>query len=370
MHQSPQLVQNRYWRASAPFVDVEDVLPSAYMQSAAEIICGWPEYSPTPLRNLAGFAHHLDVGQVLCKDEGQRFGMGGVKALGAPYALIKTIADDDRLRGTPIAILEAVAATDGNHGLALAWAMGRLGGRSRIFVGQEVDAPRIARLRGAGAEIELVDGTYDDAVEAAEFYAKAESNRLLVTDTDYDGSNAITRFIMAGYSVLGRELLNQFHGDMPTHIFLQCGVGGMAAGALCGLWDNWGRLDARVILVEPLTAACLQASIAAGREQSVGGLLSTRMVGLSCGRPSRPAWQILRTATFAALSIEETIARRLQQDLHEGAFADPPLLAGDTGIAGLAGLLTAVRYFREELGLNASSRILCINSEAPLPLDI
>lgn len=361
---APTLTLPPDWRAGRPFADIADVLSPDGMDRAQRDITGWPDYAATPLCPLPGLAEKLGIAALWCKNEGQRFGLGGVKVLGAPYGLHCLLRDQ-----TPEAItgIEAVAATDGNHGLALAWAARTFGCRARIFVGRGVDQPRLDRLIDAGAVVDVLDGTYDDAVLAAERHAAEAPNRLLVTDTDYRGGLPVTRAIMEGYSLLGQELADQLGDQCPTHIVLQCGVGGMAAGVLAGYWRALGRLDAKVILVEPLTAACLQASLAAGEERSVPGDLETGMVGLACGRPSRPAWRILSKAAFAAIAIEETGPRALQAALWAGDFGDAPLLVGDTGVAGLAGLVAAASHLRDQLGLGSGSRVLCINSEPPLP---
>jgi len=361
---APSLTLSPDWQTGRLFADIADILSPQGMDRAQRDITGWQDYAVTPLRHLPGLAEKLGIAALWCKDEGQRFGLGGVKALGAPYGLHCLLQDQ---APDAIANVEAVAATDGNHGLALAWAARKFGCQARIFVGRGVDQPRLDRLIDAGAALDILDGTYDDAVLAAERYAAEAPNRLLVTDTDYRGGLPVTQAIMEGYSLLGQELVDQLQDQRPTHIFLQCGVGGMAAGVLAGYWRALHRLEAKVILVEPLTAACLQASLAAGEERSVPGDLETGMVGLACGRPSRPAWRILSTAAFAAIAIEETGPRALQAALWTGASGDAPLLVGDTGVAGLAGLVAAASHRRDELGLGSDSRVLCVNSEPPLP---
>lgn len=359
-HPAQQLLVSEQWRAERDYDCA--ALTARDMAEAARAIQARPDYAPTPLRALPGLARTLALGEVLVKDEGRRFGQGGVKALGAPYALQRLIAAS----GQPPAALTAVAATDGNHGLALAWAATASGCRSRIFVGTAVDAVRIARIRAAGAEVVVVDGTYDDAVEAAAQAALAPG-ALLITDTDTVGDLPVTRAIMAGYSVLAREVHEQGGGKPFTHVFLQCGVGGVAAGVAAGLWHLEGRVP-RVVLVEPERAASMLASLAAGRPLRIAGDLETRMIGLACGEPSRPAWDILRLATFAAMTVGEDAARQTQQALAAGVGGDAPLASGDTGISGLAGLCVAAvdARAREQLMLDASSRVLLISSEGPL----
>lgn len=361
------LYHNPFWRPDRPYGVMADSLRSEEMDRAAEAIRKWPEYRPTPLRSLAGLARRLGLGAVLCKDEALRFGVGGVKALGAPYGLEVLLRENAAVAGGPCT---AIAATDGNHGLALAWAAGRSGCSSLIFVGRDVDAGRLARIREAGAAIEVVDGTYDDAVLAAERRAAVDPFALLVTDTDYTGGIAVSRTIMAGYTLLAAEAWEGGLGARPpTHVFLHCGVGTMAAGITMGLWRQLATVTPRVVTVEPIAAACLLASLRAGRPERVEGALATRMAGLACGRPSQPAWTVLSKAAFAGMTVAEDTAPAVQQDLADGAYGDPPMVGGDTGIAGLAGLLAAATdpAARARLDLGPDSRVFVVNSEGPSP---
>lgn len=355
---------NPLWRPDRPFAAVADHLRPDEIDRAVDIIRGWPEYRPTPLRSLAGLARRLGLATVLCKDEAFRFGVGGVKALGAPYGLHLL----SRERGAPMTTATAIAATDGNHGLALAWAAARIGCRSRLFVGRDVDAGRLARIRQAGGDIEVVDGTYDDAVLAAERLAAADPTALLVTDTDYVGDLPVSRAIMAGYALVADEAWRDgLDGQPPTHVFLHCGVGTMAAGIAAGLWRHLGPAAPRVVTVEPIAAACLLSSLRAGRPVRVDGALTTRMVGLACGRPSLPAWAVLSKAAFAGMTVDEATAAAVRDGLAACAWGDPPLAGGDTGIAGIAGLLAASIDLetRTRLALGPDSRVFVVNSEGP-----
>ncbi len=362
----PRLILNDRRMPEMPFSALSSTLSGTDMDRAAQTIRGWSAYEATPLLSLAGFARMLGLASVLCKDESRRFGFGGVKALGAPYGLALML---EARRPCPPSDFEAIAATDGNHGLALAWAASRFGCRARILVGRGVDTARIGLIRAAGAQVDIIDGTYDEAVLEAEARAARDASLLLVTDTDYDGRLPVTRAIMAGYALLGEEIWREIRADAPTHIVLQCGVGGMAAGVVAGLWRRMEQLTPRIVTVEPRTAACLQTSIEAGVSIGVPGRLETRMVGLSCGRASRPAWDILRHTAFAGLAIDDGHAEHVQNDLANGAYGDVPLRTGDTGVAGLAGLAAAALSpsVRRALGLETGSRVLVINSEGPLP---
>lgn len=336
-----------------------DAMDEAFVAITAE-----PDYRATPLVSLPALASRLRLGAIMCKDESRRFGAGGVKALGAPHGLRMLLRE--RIGGGPFV---AVAATDGNHGLALAWAARRQGGQAQIFVGRDVDEVRLGRIRAEGAGVVVVDGTYDDAVLAAEAAARQEG-ALLVTDTDYDGGRRVCAAIMAGYGVLAEEAWRQGLAEAPpTHVFVQCGVGGVAGGVAASLWRRMAPMVPRLVTVEPASAACVLASLRAGVPTPVGGDLQTRMAGLACGRMSMPAWQVLSHVAFAGLALGEKIAETVQEALGAGAWGDAPLSTWDTGVAGLAGLVAAASDdgCRRLLRLEPSSRVLVINTEGPPP---
>lgn len=342
------------------------MLDSDALDAAAAEIGRWPEYRPSPLVSLPGLARRLGLGELWVKDEGRRFGLGGVKALGAPYGLVRLLqARGARPGSAAAARLTAIAATDGNHGLALAWAAGRFGCRARVYVGHHADADRLRAIRACGGEVIVVTGTYDDAVIVAEAAAAADPDLLLVTDTDYGAGHQVTRDIMAGYAVLGREVHAQMPGA-PSHLVLQCGVGGMAAGVAAGLWHASGEPPS-VITVEPEAAACLRDSLMDGRPAHAAGDLRTRMAGLSCGRPSLPALAILRDVVRASLTVSDVMAAEVQARLAAGGDGDPPLAGGDTGVAGLAGVWAAATSpdLRQRLDLGRDSRVITVLSEGP-----
>lgn len=369
---APEVYLNPGWRARTAFDAAAAEVTGEDIDRAAAAITAWPDYRPSPFRSLPGLARRLGIGALLCKDESARFGAGGVKALGAPYGLHRLVEARRAAVGPAIGIGDfvAVAATDGNHGLALAWAARRIGCRARILVGRDVDAGRLDRIRSAGGDIAIVDGTYDDAVLAAERLAAADPSVLLVTDTDYDGDRPVARAIMAGYALLADEAWRNGLGERPpTHVFLHCGVGTMAAGISAGLWRRLSPCTPRVVTVEPATAACVLASLKAGRPVQVEGDLRTRMAGLACGRPSRPAWNVLARAAFAGMTVDEETAIAMQRDLAAGIEGDAPLIGGDTGIAGIAGLAAAASHphVRGRLALGPESRVFVVNSEGPSP---
>jgi diaminopropionate ammonia-lyase len=332
-----------------------DVLPEAGAARARAVIAAWPDYAPTPLRDLAEIAAATHVARVALKDEAGRFGLGSFKALGGAYAVAELLAAQPP--GTDPARLTVTCATDGNHGRAVAWGARRFGCRCVIFVHATVSQGRVDAIAAHGAEVRRVPGTYDDAVREAARVAAAEGWHV-VSDTSWEGYTDVPRAIMQGYRVMAAEALEQF-GPAPSHVFIQGGVGGVAAAVSAELR---ARLDPApfLVVVEPDKAACLLASAELGAPTAVPGDLDTLMAGLACGEPSLLAWQELAHHADAFMAVPDEAAIACMRLL-----AARGIVAGESGVAGLAGFLLAAAdpAARATLGLGPASRVLLFSTE-------
>ena len=153
--------------------------------------------------------------------------------------------------------------------------------------------------------------------------------------------------------------------ERPTHIFIQAGVGGLAAAVAARSWQRWGVDRPRLVVVEPMQADALYRSIAAGKLVTVTGDLDTVMAGLSCGEVSLIAWDVLRLAVDDVIAIPDAAAIDAVRLLADGRAGDPPLVAGETGVAGLAGLIAVFSdgAIARALGLDRASRVLLFGTE-------
>ncbi len=347
------------------------VLPAGGFRRARAEITSWPDYAVTPLVDLPALAASLGLGAVRVKDEGERFGLGSFKALGGAYAVFGALADALSRQGargvtaaslmdgthrasvTPITV---TCATDGNHGRSVAWGAQRFGCRCVIFVHPGVSAARRDAMAVLGADVREVPGSYDDSVRAAA--AAAEQGWFLVSDTSWPGYTEVPREVMQGYRLMPDEALDQWTGPPPTHVFIQAGVGGVAAAVSVHLRAR--GVAAALVVVEPDRAACLLASAAAGVLTTVPGPLDTVMAGLACGEPSLLGWQELDRSAAAFMAIPDGAAIEAMR-----AFAAAGVVSGESGAAGLGALLLACRdpALREPLGLDADSRVLLFNCE-------
>ncbi len=328
-----------------------EILSLVAFEAARREITAWPGYRPTQLRSLGSVG---GVSGVFYKDEATRFGLGSFKALGGAYAVWRL------LQGQPGGEVTVTCATDGNHGRSVAWGARIFGCRCVIYVHAAVSEGRCRAIEAYGAEVRRVAGTYDDAVRQAAADAAAQGWQV-VSDTSYEGYVDVPRDVMQGYSLMVEEALSQLpEGVLPTHVFVQGGVGGLAAGVCSYLWERFEAGRPRFVVVEPVTADCLFRSGQAGRPVAAEGGLETIMAGLACGEVSLLAWDILSVGTDAFMTIDDAAAASVMRML-----ADDGVVAGESAVAGLAGFLLAAgdSDARARLGLDASSVVLVFGTE-------
>ena len=328
-----------------------------------------PRYGATPLLELPSLAAELGVACIHAKDEGRRT-LGSFKSLGGTYAGLRALAEAsgteiadfliNRGRSKPLPNL--LTASAGNHGLAVAAAANFAGSRARIFLYPGVSEVRRRRIIETGAEIVDVVGTYDDAVIAAKKAARS-GDGILVADTSDDPNDPIVADVMAGYGVIPFEIIDQISADRrPTHLFVQAGVGGLAAAMTAHL-RNWLAAPARVVVVEPDRAASVDLALKRGRVERFAGALDTTATMLACGEASDPALKSLAGFVEVITVPEETLdeaPRRLRE------FGGPDTTS--SGAAGLAGLIAALSHhdLAARFDLGPSSRVLLVITEGPL----
>ncbi len=332
------------------------ILDAEGYEAARREIASWPGYAPTPLRSLPGLAREAGLGAVWYKDEAERFGLNSFKALGGAYAVRRLVGN----RGSDITVC---TATDGNHGRSVAWGARTCGCRAVIYIHATVSEGRKEAMEAFGAEVRRVAGNYDDSVRQAAADAD-ENGWFVVSDTSYEGYREIPKDVMHGYAVMAEEAIAQLPAA-PSHVFVQGGVGGLAAAILAPFWWRFGAARPRFVVVEPETAACLYASAEAGRPAVVAGDLDTVMAGLAAGEVSLLAWEILEAGADGFMTVNDESARVLMRRLAEGLDGDPPIVAGESAVAGLAGALAAREdpAMRDQLGLGPESRVLVFGTE-------
>jgi diaminopropionate ammonia-lyase len=325
---------------------------------------------PTPLLDLRALAARLGLAQVLVKAEGGR-PLGNFKSLGGVYAALRALARatgardlSELLDGRGGRAPPLICASDGNHGLAVAEGARLAGGRACVYLPADLPSARIDRIRARGAEAILVDGAYDDAVEAARSRAMGGGG-LLIPDTSDDPDDPVVADVMAGYDLMAEEIASQLSAlhPMPTHLFVQAGVGGLAAAMAEGLARRLPHPPA-VVVVEPARAACVAPALEARALVQLDGDLHTAAEMLSCGRASAPALRTLLRHGASAIDVDEAalLDAPVLLEAHGGPRSTP------SGAAGLAGLAAAAADppGRAGYGLDGESRVLLIASEGPV----
>lgn len=305
-----------------------------------------PGYQPTPLHSMPGLAQELGVGNLLVKDESARFGLNAFKALGASWAVHRFL----ERHGS--AVVTFASATDGNHGRAVAWAARLTGNRAVIYVPRHTVRARIDAIRGEGAQVIVVDGTYDDAVHRADHDSRMNGWQV-ISDTAYPGYMEIPAWVMEGYSTMFAEIEAR-----PDIVIIQAGVGGLAAAAVQHF------AGARMVCVQPSEADGLLESVSSenGEPRSTQKSQRTIMAGLACGMPSLLAWPVLKRGITLFMSVDDRFAAEAMRRLH------PKIISGETGAAGLGGLIALCRepefaHSKEQLGLSSESSVLVISTE-------
>ncbi len=335
-------------------------------------------HSATPLHTLPALASQIGVAAIHVKDEGYRLGLGSFKALGGSYAVIRLVLEEaSRQLGREIDIAElhasevrtvagsltAACATDGNHGRSVAQGAQLVGARAAIFVHSGVSDARVAAIARFGAEIIRVEGTYDDSVAEATRVA-TEQGWIVVSDTSWPGYERVPGLVMQGYTVMVREALRQLP-EPPTHVFVQAGVGGVAAAVAGHLALAFGERRPTFTVVEPARAACLFETARAGHPVKIEHGEPTVMAMLECYEPSMVAWRVLSRVADAFMTVDDEDAVAAMNRLARPVGNDPAIVAGESGGAGLAGLIRAASdiRIRSALGLDETSRVFLINTE-------
>ena len=373
--QNTQMLLRATRRQASPYFPA---LTGEQARLARAFHSSFPQYAPTPLAELSALAAQMGLKSLLVKDESQRFGLNAFKVLGGSYAIARHIAARLGLRPEEMtfaalrsdaaraALGNAVffTATDGNHGRGVAWTARELGCRAMVRMPKGTAKSRVENIRALGAEVTVEDCNYDGCVRLAARQAKETPGGVLVQDTAWPGYTQVPLWIMQGYLTMALEADEQMVAP-PTHIFLQAGVGSMAAAVAAYFRQAHPQNPPKIILVEPTAADCFFRSAANGEITAVTGEMRTMMAGLACGEPSPIAWDILKGLTAAYLSCEDAAAARGMRALARPLAGDKAIVSGESGASTLGALLDAAvdEKAREALGLDGNARVLLFSTE-------
>jgi len=345
-----------------------------------------PDYKMTRLAALPRLSDMLKLGGIFIKDESERLTLNSFKVMGGSFAIFKFI--QTRLKLEPeklsyeylnseevkkrLGVITFASATDGNHGRGIAWAATKLGHKCEIYVHEGTSSARINAIKNYGANVKIVKGNYDDAVRKCMEDSK-KNGWEIISDTSWDGYTQVPSWIMQGYTTMMLETQQEFTGVgiiKPTHVFVQAGVGALAASVIGFYHSLFGADAPKCIVVEPDNAACLfeSAKIDDGEPHNLTGKLDTIMAGLSCGDPSPIAWSILKNTVDCFIKAPDYVAARGMRIMATPLKDDPFIISGESGAVTLGVVYSIMtepgcEELKEKLGLDCNSQILLINTE-------
>lgn len=355
-------------------------------QAAKGFHCKFAGYSATPLVRLSGLAEKVGVKDIFIKDESRRFSLNAFKGLGGSYAMFRILCRrlglnpaeatlEDLQREDVRAEVQKVVfvtATDGNHGRGVSWAGGIFGCQVHVYMPAGSVEVRAEAIRKVGpADVTITDMNYDDTVQ----FAKEQSEKYgwyLIQDTAWDGYEEIPTWIIQGYLTMASEAVEQMADcqRVPTHVFLQAGVGAMAGGVLGYLANYFGDQKPIVAVVEPEAANCVyrSAKAADGKAHSVEGDPVTIMAGLNCGTPCKVTWPILRDYAEFYISCPDYVAAHGMRVYANPVGADCAVVSGESGAATMGAFhLIASRQelaeIKKVMSITSDSVILLLNTE-------
>lgn len=364
-----------------------EFLTEAAVAPAYRILRGHPDYHETPLLRLDAMTESLGLKAFFIKDESKRFGLNAFKGLGGLYALTKLICKELELDAEKINFSDLkapeyrdtiqkmvfVTATDGNHGRGVSWAAGQLGCEAHVYMPTGSSELRAKAIRDVNtkAEVTIMDRNYDDTVRHAAKMAE-KHGWYLVQDTSWPGYEDIPSWIVQGYTTMAEEACRQIEeqGLVPTHVFLQAGVGAMAGGVTGYLMNRYEGNRPAIGIVEPENIACIYQSalISDGEAHEAVDQAPTIMAGLNCGEPCTLTWPILRDFADWYFKCPDFVAKCGMRLLAMPQGSDPRIVSGESGAvtAGLVNLIAGKKEYKdikEILGLGPDSVVLCFSTE-------
>ena len=324
------------------------------LKKAYKVVSSWKGYSPTPLISLTKLNNNLNLNNIFYKDESKRFHLKSFKALGGAFA-VEQIASKQKN-------ITISSATAGNHGRSVAWGAQKLGLNCKIFVSEYVSNSRVKEIKKFGAEVIRVKGNYEKSLNECKNLSK-KNNWIIVQDVSTQNYKLIPALTMAGYSIMIKEISKQTN-QYITHIFLQAGVGGMAAGVVAGVAKYFKRIP-KIIIVEPDRADCVLKSIKNNKMTKIKIKKESIMGGMSCNEMSLLPWLILKKTANYCISISDTKVAKMIALLADKKLSNKSIIGGECSAPGIISLICACNEpkSKKALNLNEKSNVLLIGCE-------
>ena len=359
-----KIIQNNTWSISS-FLENKNYnfdkdqilsnLPGNFIDEAIESISSWDNYAPTPLLKLNKLKDELKFNNIYYKDEDKRFNLKSFKALGGAFAVYKIASEKKNITVS--------TATAGNHGRSVAWGAQRLGLKCKIFISEFVSESRAEAMRNLDAEVIRVKGNYDNSLKEC-IEQSNKNNWEIVQDVSWEGYKEVPKLIMAGYTIMIKEIIDEIDNNSITHVFLQAGVGGMAAAMIAG-FAKLSKNIPQFVVVEPENADCVFQSIKNNKPTSVDIKKETVMGGMSCGDVSSIAWEILKNSANFCLTIPDESISTAVALLAEARLSEEKIKGGECAVPGIIALIGSFnnKEYLDKLKLDTKSNVLLFGCE-------
>ena len=330
------------------------LIPSKLLLNSNKTISNWKNYKKTPLLKLEKLNKNLKLNNIFYKDESKRFHLKSFKALGGAYAVEKIT------KGKKNLVISS--ATAGNHGRSVAWGAQRLGLQCKIFVSQYVSESRVKEIEKFGADVIRVRGNYENSLNECKKLSK-KNNWIIVQDVSTKNYSHVPLLTMAGYSIMIKEISKQTTHYI-THIFLQAGVGGMAAGVVAGVAKYFKRIP-KIIIVEPDGADCVLQSIKSKKLKKIKIKKESIMGGMSCNEMSLIPWHVLKKASDYCVTVNDTKVPKTVAMLKDKKLGKKSIIGGECATPGIISLISLCNNPKTKklINLNEKSNVLVIGCE-------
>ncbi|KAG0661743.1 hypothetical protein C6P45_001268 [Maudiozyma exigua] len=323
----------------------------------------FPDYQPSKLIAIPN-THKVDL---YVKEESSRFSLPSFKVLGASWGLYRCLVERFKLNRTDTSLadlvkrihrekpyLTLVAATDGNHGRAVAYMAKLLGIKSIIFTPRNVLGSECDKIRSeTGSEVIQLDGNYDKTVEYASKFTNSDPGKyVLIQDFAFDGYEDIPKWIAHGYTTICQEIPFE-----PDVIFIPAGAGCLAHGIT--LYYRSISSRTRVFVIEPDTSFTVNKSLIVNKPCSDPGDSNTIMDGLNCPTVSSIAYPILANGvSFSGLVSDHDCTEAMKQ------LKQLEVNSGPCGAVTYAAFTNFVNKMKMDGDLKDNNKVVLLSTEA------
>ena len=224
-------------------------------------------------------------------------------------------------------------------------------------------------MRGFGAEVFRVKGNYDNSLKECINQSK-KNGWEIIQDVAWDGYEEVPKLTMAGYAVMMKEISDQANNNHITHIFLQAGVGGMAAAMIAGCARYLKNIP-NIIIVEPENADCVLQAVEKNKIVTIEITKESLMGGMSCGEVSLIPWKIINNNAHYCISVPDDKISDTVKLLANSTFSENKIIGGECATPGIISLIASCNsILKEKINLNSNSEVMLLGCEGDVDREL